>query len=120
MFPSNVFIYKYQFVQDAEYVDYRFHHDCNVYAVVKSDTNRDKLLNSSDDISIYVSEYDGTHLEEVSPSVISFKFIADNEFLFTEYDGAMLLYFVYDCKSGTKELIKSVEQDIELNSIDMS
>ena len=117
LFPSNVFIYKHQFEQDGEHLE--FPHACNVYAVVKADTNKDKLLNSSDDVSLYVSDYDGNNLQEVSPSVIAFRFIGEDEFMFTEYDGSKLSYFVYDCKSRTKELIKSAVQEISEKEIAM-
>jgi len=112
LFPVNVFIYKYCLAEDEEDQPPRYPHECNVYAVVKNDTTNDKILNSEDDIALYVSDYDGTNVKEVSSSIITFRFLGGEEILFSEYDGAVQSYFVYDCKTNVKTLIKSVKQEI--------
>ncbi len=117
LFPSDVFIYKYQFQQQDE--RYSFSHKLNIYAVIKSDTNKDKVLSSRDNIALYVSNYDGTGLTEISPSIISFELIDKNQFLFTEHDGKTLSFYAYNTETKTRTLIKSVEQEISEKSIAM-
>ena len=72
----------------------------------------DKILNSEDDIALYVSDYDGTHVKEIASSIITFRFLGGEEILFSEYDGTVQSYFVYDCKTNVKTLIKSIKQEI--------
>ena len=117
LFPSDVFIYKYQFQQQDE--RYSFSHKLNIYAVIKSDTNKDKVLSSRDNIALYVSNYDGTGLTEISPSIISFELIDKNQFLFTEHDGKTLSFYAYNTETKTRTLIKSVEQEISEKRISM-
>ncbi|MGP1588270.1 MAG: hypothetical protein ACTTHG_08040 [Treponemataceae bacterium] len=117
LFSSNVFIYKYRFFCEKKDAPYSTYVDCNIYAVVKEDTNKDKILNADDDIVLYVSSYDGKGLKEISSSVVKFEFTAENEFLFAEYDGSDLLYYTYNCKQNLKTLIKSVKQKEEIKTI---
>ena len=119
LFSSNVFIYKYQFQRLDERYSSGSNHTLNVYAVIKNDTNKDKVLNSRDNISLYVSNYDGTELTEISSSIIEFKFIDKNQFMFTEHDGKTLSYYAYNTATKNKKLIKSVEQEISQKSIMM-
>ena len=112
LFPANVFIYKYCLAEVEEEQPPRYPHECNVYAVVKNDTTNDKILNSEDDIALYISDYDGTHVKEISSSIITFRFLGGEEILYSEYDGTVQSYFVYDCKTNVKTLIKSVKQEI--------
>ena len=39
-------------------------------------------------------------------------FLGGEEILFSEYDGTVQSYFVYDCKTNVKTLIKSIKQEI--------
>ena len=100
LFPANVFIYKYCLAEVEEEQPPRYPHECNVYAVVKNDTTND------------ISDYDGTHVKEISSSIITFRFLGGEEILYSEYDGTVQSYFVYDCKTNVKTLIKSVKQEI--------
>ena len=112
LFPANVFIYKYCLAEVEEEQPPRYPQEYNVYAVVKNDTTNDKILNSEDDIALYVSDYDGTHVKEIASSIITFRFLGGEEILFSEYDGTVQSYFVYDCKTNVKTLIKSIKQEI--------
>ncbi|MFC2603568.1 MAG: hypothetical protein ACFNX0_06670, partial [Treponema sp.] len=116
LFPSNVFIYKYEFSRDSEEL-YAYSHECNIYAVIKGDTNNDKVLSSEDDISLYVSDYNGKNLKEISPSIMSVLLIDKNELLFTEYAEEKLSYFVYDCAKHTKTLLKTAVQEMNHKEI---
>ncbi len=109
LFDSNVFIYKYILKNTNEYTT-----TCrNVYAVVTKDTNNDKTLSSSDNISLFISEYDGSQLTEISKSITSFRIVDKNQFLYTEYDGKKLSYYSFDAEKKEKKLIKTVEQEID-------
>ena len=112
LFPANVFIYKYCLTEVEKDQPPRYPQEYNVYAVVKNDTTNDKILNSEDDIALYVSDYDGTHVKEIASSIITFRFLGGEEILFSEYDGTVQSYFVYDCKTNVKTLIKSIKQEI--------
>ncbi len=119
LFPSNVFIYKHSFqlfYEDEPSRD-RNSLECNVYAVIKEDTNNDKVLNDKDSIALYVSDYDGGNLKEISSAAVTFQLTDKNQFLFSEYDGTNLLYFVYDRKEDRKHMIKSVTQEAPKKSI---
>ncbi len=115
LFPQNLFIYKYSLgsPDEDDSPRYPYQHAFNVYAVIRADTDGDKLLTSRDDVSLYVSAYDGSGLSEVSPAALSFCFIDTDQFLYTEYDGEKLSYYVYDGSSGRKTLIKAVAQEPE-------
>ena len=91
----------------------------NVYAVVKNDTTNDKVLNDDDDIALYVSDYDGTDVKETSSLIVTFRFLDGEEFLFSEYDGEVQSYFVYDCKTNIKTPIRSVKQEFEEKNISL-
>lgn len=115
LFDSEVFLYKYLLKNDYEYQTM----SCNVYAVVTKDTNQDKTLSSQDNISLYISEYDGCGLTKLSESIFTFSIIDKNQFLFTEYDGKKLSYYSFDAEKKEKKLIKTVEQKIEEKRIYM-
>ena len=106
LFPRNTFIYKYRLAAE-DTSGYRYPCDCNVYAVVKEDTNNDKILDGKDDIALYISDYDGKNLNEISASIDTFAFIDKNQFLFTEYNGTDSTYYAYDCAERKKYTIKS-------------
>ena len=109
LFPKNVFVYKYSFMTDNP-EPYIRNHQCNIYAVIRSDTNGDKVLNSRDNISLFISDYDGRNVKELSAAIMSFDYTAQEEFVFTEYDGSQLSYFVCDCRTRNKRLLKTVDQ----------
>lgn len=114
LFSSNVFIYKYMlYDDDNNYLNLNF----NVYAVVKSDSNNDKKLDSKDIISLYVSDYDGNNLKEISSSIYIVKVINKNSILFVEKDNNLLNYYEYDGKET--KLIKSFEQELNKKMIDL-
>jgi hypothetical protein len=117
LFSKNVYIYKHHFLFEAERENLMYAPDCNVYAVVKSDTNNDKFVDSKDDVSLFVSDYDGTNLMEISSSIVEFESIDRNHFMFSEYDGKTLSYYVYDCDAHKKNVLKTVEQDISEKKI---
>ena len=117
LFPSDSqYIFKYDYADK----DARKGCSCNVYAVLKSDTNGDKILDEEDDISIYVSDYDGKNLMEVSSSVSYFDHIDKEQFLFSEFHDGVVKFFVFDCVKREKSLIKSVKQKATVKRIDMS
>ena len=68
----------------------------NIYAVIKEDTNRDKQLDSKDKIALYVSNYDGKNLKEISSSVYYLDCIDKNTFLFAEYEDGKVTFYEYD------------------------
>ena len=115
LFDTNVFIYKYRLKNDDEYASL----SCNVYAVVKKDSDNDKTLSSRDNIALYVSEYDGSALEELSESIVSYRWVGKNQFLYTEFDGKNLSYFAYDTVKKQKILVKTVEQEVDEKQIYM-
>lgn len=94
--------------------------DFNIYAVIKEDSDSDKKLTSKDRISLYVSDYDGTKLEEVSPEIYNFCFVEKNMFIFTERQDNILSFYEYDGNSRTKKFIKKVEQKEGEKSIEMT
>lgn len=118
IFPPNTFIYKYQLMRDNR--DYPGFNNFNIYAVIKEDTNHDKVLDSADDIALYVSDYDGRNIKEISTSIMTFDNIDKDEFLFTEYDGTTLSYFSYNGTDCKKKLLKSVKQEIKDKSLDIN
>lgn len=75
--------------------------------IFKEDTNNDKILDGKDDIALYISDYDGKNLNEISASIDTFAFIDKNQFLFTEYNGTDSTYYAYDCAERKKYMIKS-------------
>lgn len=110
LFDSKVFIYRYE-LQNLNDKNVKEFHDCNVYAVIKSDTNSDKSLNIKDDIALYFSKYDGTGLIKVSDSIITLEATDKNEFMFTEHDGTNMNYYIYNYDKKSTKLIKSVVQE---------
>ncbi|MGP1457793.1 MAG: hypothetical protein ACTTKL_00555 [Treponema sp.] len=117
LFPSNVFIYKYYLAEVGDERRQDRPRGCNVYAVGKSDTTGDKILSSEDDIALYVSDYDGKNVKEISSSIMTFQFLGGDEALFSEYDGEVRSYFAFGCKTGIKTLIKSVKETLEEKKI---
>lgn len=116
LFDKNALIYKYT-LADFDNEGYIMNCDFNIYAVVNQDTNGDKVLNGMDNVSLYVSSYDGTGLEMLSPSIYSFDFSAKNTFVYSEYDGTNQTFYRYDHETGKKSLLTSVEQEVEEKSI---
>ena len=106
LFPSNSqYIYRYNFIYDKE-DSLR----CNLYAVIKSDTDNDKKLTTSDDVSLYISDADGKNLTEISSNIQSLECFWD-KIIFTEYHDKELKYFAFDCKKRKKDFIKSAKQN---------
>lgn len=124
LFPSNSqYIYSYSNgydFYDSDSNDYKGKNDTlRFYAVIKADTNNDKYLNSDDDISLYVSGYNGKNLTEISSSIMSCKEIGKHKILFTEFHDGELKYYVFDYKKKEKDLIKSVKQKVKEKSIEI-
>ena len=74
-----------------------------------------EFIKKADFVLVFVFvllDYDGTHVKEISSSIITFCFLGGEEILFSEYDGTVQSYFVYDCKTNVKTLIKSIKQEI--------
>jgi len=74
-----------------------------------------EFIKKADFVLVFVFvllDYNGTHVKEISSSIITFRFLGGGEILFSEYDGTVQSYFVYDCKTNVKTLIKSVKQEI--------
>lgn len=109
LFDSNIFIYKYRFAEEKTGKD--IYCDKNIYAVVNEDTNDDKTLNSEDNIALYISDYDGKNLIKISNSVYKARITDNNQLLFTEYDGRLLTFFLYDLNLNKKTKLKSAEQE---------
>lgn len=109
LFDSNIFIYKYKFAEEKTGKD--IYCDKNIYAVVNEDTNNDKTLNSEDNIALYISDYDGKNLIKISNSVYKVRITDNNQLLFTEYDGSLLTFFLYDINLNKKTKLKSAEQE---------
>ena len=118
LFDKNALIYKYSLANTDENV-YPLLHDFNIYAVVNQDTNGDQLLNGMDNVSLYVSSYDGTGLEMLSPSIYSFDFSAKNIFVYSEYDGTKETFYRFNCETGKKVMLTSVSQEVEEKRIAM-
>ncbi len=116
LFDKNALIYKYSLANTDENA-YPLSHDFNIYAVVNQDTNGDQLLNGMDNVSLYVSEYDGNGLEQVSQSISSFNFTGGNSFVFSEYDGKTETFYRYDRTTHKKIQLTSVEQQVEEKNI---
>ena len=118
LFPSKVFIYKYQLSNDNSPNDintsaiHKNLHNFNIDAVIKEDTNRDKQLDSKDKIALYVSNYDGKNLKEISSSVYYLDCIDKNTFLFSEYEDGKVTFYEYDGNFEKVTLIKTVQQEL--------
>lgn len=113
LFSFKGYIYKSFFANEKKC-------DFNVYAVIKEDSDNDKKLTSKDKISLYISDYDGRKLEEISSEIYEFRMMEKNIFLFTEFQNNLLSFYEYDCNSKTKKLIKKIEQKKVQKSIDMN
>ena len=118
LFDKNALIYKYSLANTDENV-YPLSHDFNIYAVVNQDTNGDQLLNGMDNVSLYVSEYDGTGLQQISSSMFSFDIVSKNEFVFSEYDGTKETFYRFNRETGKKVMLTSVSQEVEEKRIAM-
>ncbi|MBR4839376.1 MAG: hypothetical protein IK005_02735 [Paludibacteraceae bacterium] len=115
LFPSNSqYIYKYSFIYEKE-----DSLECNLYAVIKNDTNDDKKLTTSDDVSLYISDPDGKNLTEISPDIQSLEQFLSRKIVFTEYHDKELKYYAFDCKKREKIHIKSVKQDYSSKKLDL-
>ena len=127
LFSSKAFIYKYELKNYSDshpgtasiytYSDYD--HDFNIYAVIKSDTNNDKFLNSKDNISLYISDYDGSNLQELSPSIYYFECTDNNVFVFSEYNDGKVSFYEYDGNLKKVSLIKTFETELTEKRIDL-
>ena len=123
LFSSKAFIYKYELKTHPEsystysYSDYE--HDFNIYAVIKSDTNNDKFLNSRDNISLYISDYDGSNLQELSSSIYYFACTDNNVFVFSEYNEGKVNFYEYDGNLKKASLIKTFETELKEKIIDL-
>ena len=105
------------FPTNSQYIiKHSFSDSCAIYAVIKHDTNGDKMLDFSDDVSLYVSDYDGKNLMEMSSSVFDSKPIGKGLILFTEFRDDELKFYVLDCVKREKNLIKSVKQKVPENN----
>lgn len=120
LFSSKVYIYKYELknpmIPDFSSVyipSYVAGHDFNIYAVIKDDSNNDKKLDSKDNISLFVSDYDGKNLHEISSSIYYLENIEQNIYLFTEYNDGKVSFFEYDGNTDKKTLIKTIEQELD-------
>ncbi|UTC64668.1 hypothetical protein E4O00_13130 [Treponema sp. OMZ 788] len=109
LFESNIFIYRYRFAESSNRNNISC--DKNIYAVVNEDTNNDKTLNTKDNVALYVSGYDGKNLIQISNSVYKVIIIDKNQLLFTEYDGTLLTFFLYDIDLNKKTKLRSIEQE---------
>lgn len=99
------------FPTNSQYIiKHSFRDSCAIYVVIKHDTNGDKVLDFSDDASLYVSDYDGKNLMEMSSSVFDSKPIGKGLILITEFHDDELKFYVLDCVKREKNLIKSVKQ----------
>ncbi|MCQ2579107.1 MAG: hypothetical protein MJ159_00240 [Treponemataceae bacterium] len=111
LFSSDLFIYKYR-LADGDNENYKAKQNFNTYAVIKADTNKDNKLDSKDNISLYVSDYDGKNLLEISASIYYFEFTDSDMILFAEYDGETVSYYEFDLNSKSKKLIKSIKKPV--------
>ena len=128
LFSSKVFIYKHQLKNSddlvpegvASFNPYESTvHDFNIYAVIKNDTNNDKLLDSKDNISLYVSDYDGNNLKEISSSIYYIECTGKNIFIFSEYVDGKVSFYEYDGNSKKVALIKTFEKELTEKRINL-
>lgn len=120
LFSTKAFIYKYELADDDNSSSYIVHkHNFNIYAVIKEDSNNDKQLDSKDKISLYVSDYNGNNLKEISSSIYYVDCIDENTILFTEYSNGKVSYYEYNGNLKTTKLIKSIEKEVTEKSIDL-
>ena len=76
----------------------------NAVTIVEDDTKEDN-------IALYISDYDGKNLIKISNSVYKVRITDNNQLLFTEYDGSLLTFFLYDINLNKKTKLKSAEQE---------
>ena len=127
LLPSKAYIYKYELkssVEDAPVyadfvVSYSSGHDFNVYAVVEEDSNGDKKLDSKDNISLYVSDYDGKNIQKISSSIYYYENLGKNKFLFTEYKDGKICFYEFDWETKKVAQIKTLEQEITEKRINL-
>ena len=127
LFSSKAFIYKYQLKnsyypspESASIYSYStLDHDFNIYAVIKNDTNNDKILDSKDNISLYVSDYDGNNLQELSPSIYYFTCTDNNVFVFSEYNEGKISFYEYDGNLKKVSLITTFEKELTEKRINL-
>ena len=130
LFPSKAYIYKYELKNSnrdydvlAVYEDfapaYSSGHDFNVYAVVEEDSNGDKKLDSKDNISLYISDYDGKNIQKISSSIYYYENLGKNKFLFTEYKDGKICFYEFDWETKKVAQIKTLEQEITEKRINL-
>ena len=128
LFSPKVFIYKHQLKNSTSiHIDppvsaYPYDlsdHDFNIYAVIKNDTNNDKTLDSKDNISLYISDYDGSNLQEISSSIYYFECTGQNIFVFSEYKNGKVSFYEYDGNLKKIKLIKSFEKELTEKRINL-
>ena len=128
LFSSKVFIYKHQLKNstsipiDLSASAYPYDlsdHDFNIYAVIKNDTNNDKTLDSKDNISLYISDYDGSNLQEISSSIYYFECVDKNIFVYSEYSNGIVSFYEYDGNQKKIKLIRSFEKELTEKRINL-
>ena len=130
LLPSKAYIYKYELKSSVEddvtppvyadfVVSYSSGHDFNVYAVVEEDSNGDKKLDSKDNISLYVSDYDGKNIQKISSSIYYYENLGKNKFLFTEYKDGKICFYEFDWETKKVSQIKTLEQEITEKRINL-
>lgn len=118
LFSSKLFVYKYELKNTNEIKpeppvgsSYLYpEHNFNIYAAIKEDTNNDKKLDSRDNISLFVSDYDGKNLQEISSSIYYLECIEYNKYIYTEYKDNKLSFYEYDGNTKKITFLKSIEQ----------
>jgi hypothetical protein len=125
LFSSKAFIYKYQLANDNDSdtnkvsSSIKKSHIFNIYAVIEEDTNNDKQLDSNDKIVLYVSDFDGKNLKEISSSIYYLDLVDRDVILFTEYNDGKVYYYEYDGNSKNKKIIKCVEKELDNKYINL-
>ena len=61
---------------------------------------------------MYVSNYDGKNLKEISSSVYYLDCIDKNTFLFAEYKDGKVTFYEYDGNFEKVTLIKTIQQEL--------
>lgn len=117
---NNSFIYRNRLkTEDCSENRYYCNQNFNLYVVISADTNGDKFLNSKDNLSLYISNYDGSDLKMISSSIFSCELIEDNQLLYTENDGTKTSYYLYDGTKKSISFIKSVNEVVTEKSISL-
>ncbi len=120
LFSSKAFVYKHQLMNegyDHTQAVYTRETDFNVYAVVKEDSNADKKLDSKDNIALYISDYDGQNLRELSQSVYYVECLSGNICVFSEYSDGKVSFYEYNGNTKNVTLIKTYEKELSEKKI---